>query len=65
MRPTVGILTIKDEPSPPSTPNPPTTKFPCAIAYVSPSAPFRGVIKSVPPLNDFAAPSVETVISIF
>ena len=30
--PTVGILTIREEPSPPSTPNPPTTKLPCAIA---------------------------------
>ena len=30
--PTVGIFTDKDEPSLPSTPNPPTAKLPCAIA---------------------------------
>ena len=30
--PTVGILTDKDDPSLPSTPKPPTARFPCAIA---------------------------------
>ena len=30
--PTVGMLTDKDEPSLPSTPKPPTARFPCAIA---------------------------------
>ena len=30
--PTVGILTDIEEPSAPSTPNPPTAKLPCAIA---------------------------------
>ena len=32
IRPTVGMLTITDEPSFPVTPRPPTTRLPCAIA---------------------------------
>ena len=59
----VGILTDTLDPSAPSTPNPPTAKFPWAIAYNSPSAPFKGVIKSVPPLSDLAFPIAETVTS--
>ena len=65
IRPTVGTFTVKDEPSPPATPSPPTIKLPCAIAYVSPSAPSSGVIKSVPPRNDLACPTVETTTSSF
>ena len=32
-------------------------------AYNSPSAPFKGVINNVPPLNDFAFPIADTVTS--
>ena len=46
------------------TPRPPTTMFPCAIAYVSPSAPNSGAINNVPPFRDSAPPIVETVTSI-
>ena len=63
--PTVGILTDIEEPSAPSTPKPPTAKFPCAIAYVCPSAPFKGAISNVPPLKLFALPMDETVTPIF
>ena len=32
IRPTVGMFTVSEELSPPSTPKPPTTTLPCAIA---------------------------------
>ena len=64
IRPTVGIFTVREELSAPVTPRPPTTMFPCAIAYVSPSAPNSGAINKVPPLRDPAPPIVDTVTSI-
>ena len=62
--PTVGIFTVNEELSAPVTPRPPTTTLPCAIAYVSPSAPSSGAINNVPPLRLSAPPIVETVTSI-
>ena len=63
MRPTVGIFTVRDELSAPVTPRPPTTMFPCAIAYVSPSAPKSGAINKVLP-QETRALIVDTVTSI-
>src|SRR3546814_20251107 len=39
MRPDEGPFTTTCDPSPPSTPNPPTARTPYAIPYGSPSAP--------------------------
>ena len=64
IRPTVGTFTVNDLPSSPEAPSPPTTKLPCANAYVSPSAPSNGVIRRVPPFNDCAPTRVDTVISM-
>ncbi len=43
---------------------PETLTGPCAAAYMTPSAPDRGVIIRIPPESDVAFPSDDTVTSI-